>query len=328
MRMKIQALPMSYGDCFVVEFIGNTGKSHVLVLDMGTSQVYMSMGRRLLKRYDEIDICILSHVHDDHIGGALKYIDDVEGGLKVPYMRQWWFNGVGENEISPKSSGTIQVSVKQGNKIAQFLSNIKESWQNTIKRGDVYKLDGLTIHVLAPETVDLSYSMPCPEEDISTIPVAATGNDYGIKVDEFETNSFDEDTNEINRQSIALLLEWRDKRFLWMADALPSVVAQSLRDMGYDAENKLECEYMTLSHHGSKKNTSVELLSLIDCKKFIITANGQNMYCLPHKETMAKVIMQEGDDVNFYTPLLSLQLSHIFEVDGKYNITEKTEFEV
>ena len=192
----------------------------------------------------------------------------------------------------------------------------------------MYELAGLKIRVLSPITAHKYDSSPIPGENIYTVPMAVHNDDYNTKVFEFNIDAFNEDDNEHNKQSIALLLEDGVKRFLWMADAYPSVVCESLRGLGYSEQNPLECEYMTLSHHGSKKNTSMELLSLVKCEHYIVTGNGMNIYGLPDKETLAKVIVSKGENVKIFTTQMSLLLSHVFDVDNRYKIEERTIYDI
>ncbi len=325
--MKIIAVPMPYGDSFVVEYEDRKGEKHVVVLDMGTMQSYMAVGRNILSQYDKLDLCVLSHIHDDHIGGALKYIDDVTGGLDVPCVMQWWFNANRVVNGADECDRSNKISVRHANKISRFLSIHcdEESWINSIQMGGVYELAGLTIRVLSPISAHTYGASSILEEDISTVPMAAHKDDYNTKVCEFDINAFKEDDNKNNKQSIALLIENGVKRFLWMADAHPSVVCEALRELGYNEQNPLECEYMTLSHHGSKKNTNQELMSLVKCEHYIVTGNGMNVYGLPDKETLARVIVSKGENVKIYTTQISLPLSHIFDVDSnRYKIEEKT----
>lgn len=328
--IKIEAIPMPYGDFFIVEYDGRSGAKHVLVLDMGTQAAYREKGREALRRYEAIDLCVLSHIHDDHIGGALKYVDDVRGGLSVPEIKQWWFNA--KRVFSPiqESKSSEPISVVQANRIAGYLSNHYDGkgWRNDIKRGGIFDFDGLKIYVLSPNEVNLSDMMPCPKEEHIVESIGCKRNDYNSKVQDFDINAYEEDQNEYNKSSIALLLEYAGKRFLWMADAVPSVVVQSLRAIGCCEDNPMQCDYMTLSHHGSKGNTNLELLSLIRCNKFIVTGNGMNIYNLPNKETLARVIHQLGGDVQFYATSLSWQLKKVFDVDGEYKIEEKSTFEM
>ena len=45
-----------------------------------------------------------------------------------------------------------------------------------------------------------------------------------------------------------------------------------------------------VSHHGSRGNTNFELLELIDCSKFIVSANAKNKHYFPHKEAFARIL--------------------------------------
>ena len=74
-----------------------------------------------------------------------------------------------------------------------------------------------------------------------------------------------------------------------MGDAHPSIVIESLKALGYSTHNPLRIDYIKVSHHGSKGNTNEELLTLIDCNNFIISANG-NHHGLPNKKTFARII--------------------------------------
>ena len=328
--IKIEAIPMPCGDFFIMEYEGRSGAKHVLVLDMGTQAAYREKGREALRRYEAIDLCVLSHIHDDHIGGALKYVDDVRGGLYVPEIKQWWFNAQRVFTPIQESKASEPISVIQANRIAMYLSNHYDGkgWRNEIKRGEMFDFDGLKIYVLSPAEAKLYAAAPYHEDEQNVIPIAVSQNDYTIKVNEFDMNSFVEDQSDYNIHSIALLLEYEGRRFLWMADAVPSVLIQSLRELGYSEENPVQCEYMTLSHHGSKGNTSLELLSLIRCNKYIITGNGMNTYNLPNKETLARFFHQFRGDVQLYATSLSWQLKKVFEEDGKYKIEEKSTFEM
>jgi hypothetical protein len=44
-----------------------------------------------------------------------------------------------------------------------------------------------------------------------------------------------------------------------------------------------------IAHHGSKKNTSVALLKLIDCPRWLISTNGDH-FNHPDKECVARII--------------------------------------
>lgn len=89
-----------------------------------------------------------------------------------------------------------------------------------------------------------------------------------------------------------------------LADSHPRIIAQSLRQLGYSAEENIQIDYVKLAHHGSKFNTSNELLGLLDCHSFIISANGNNRYNFPHKEALARVLLHPSRDLAKHTRLI------------------------
>jgi len=85
------------------------------------------------------------------------------------------------------------------------------------------------------------------------------------------------------------MTEFDGRCVLLGADAFPSRVAASLRTLGYSPERRLKLDLLKLSHHGSKGNTSPELLALIDCTRFAISTNG-TQHSHPDPETIARIL--------------------------------------
>ena len=76
---------------------------------------------------------------------------------------------------------------------------------------------------------------------------------------------------------------------LFLGDAHNKTIVEHLVDLGYSSEFKLNVDIMKVSHHGSKHNTSSQLLSMINAKKYIISTNGSR-HSLPDKETIARIL--------------------------------------
>lgn len=330
MNVSIQAIPMNNGDFFVVKYEGVSGEQHVVLLDMGYQSAYFDAKKTALADVEEIDLCVLSHIHEDHIGGALRYVNEVCEGENEPRVKEWWFNA---KRVAASVSSTkvgSRISPKQANEIAAYLTTNYDTmlWKNNIRAGQRYEYDGLAITVLSPKTAIECEDVPYGEDERVNVQLGRKVNDYDVAVKDFDMTKFTEDTKEEHRSCVALLLDFAEKRFLWMADALPSVVSESLRKLGYSKKKPLECEYMTLSHHGSKGNTSMELLSMIRCEKYIVTGDGANAYNLPDKETFARVVGHCGEEVKLYATAMEWELRDVFKADGKYSIEEKSEFEL
>jgi len=100
--------------------------------------------------------------------------------------------------------------------------------------------------------------------------------------------------------SIALLAEYEGKRCLLAADAhaeeLEASVQRLLRERG---QQRLEIDAVKLSHHGSKGSTSDRLLRMLDCKRFLVSTNG-NYFRHPDSEAISRVIVEAGPDVELF----------------------------
>jgi hypothetical protein len=68
-----------------------------------------------------------------------------------------------------------------------------------------------------------------------------------------------------NGSSIALLAEYDGRKILLAADAHPSVLKDSLNYLTDNGRTKLELDLFKVAHHGSQRNTTTKLLSMIDC---------------------------------------------------------------
>jgi Metallo-beta-lactamase superfamily len=81
------------------------------------------------------------------------------------------------------------------------------------------------------------------------------------------------DDSAINGSSIAFILEHQTRRLLLLGDAWAEDIATSLRTLHSDGK-PLIFDAIKVAHHGSLRNTSTELLELIDSPIFLISTNG------------------------------------------------------
>lgn len=119
-------------------------------------------------------------------------------------------------------------------------------------------------------------------------------NDSDIK--KADQLPFDEDKAKPNGSSIAFLMEFKDpeddreKKCLMTGDAFPFVIKNSLERLpSYDG-SKIKIDLLKLSHHGSRNNTSVDLLKLLNCTHYFFSSSGQKFFH-PDKETVARVLI-------------------------------------
>lgn len=93
----------------------------------------------------------------------------------------------------------------------------------------------------------------------------------------------------------------------------------SLSKLGYSEANKLHCDAVLLSHHGSVANNSLALFKMIQCEKYIISADGINRHCLPNKETIARIISASSKlHITLYFNYDDGRLVKMFKPDEEY----------
>ena len=87
----------------------------------------------------------------------------------------------------------------------------------------------------------------------------------------------------VNASSICFILSYMDRKILFLSDSHPDSISKKLKE-----NTKFDC--VKISHHGSKFNTTLDLLDKIDCTKFVISTNGPRNYGHPAPSTISKIV--------------------------------------
>jgi beta-lactamase superfamily II metal-dependent hydrolase len=197
-------------------------------------------------------------------------------------------------------------------------------------------LFGLKIHILTPSSEKLHKlrtkyecdpKLPLEKQEGEKVSEAkrAIKDDYHIQLNDFDLSIWDEDDSIENGSSISVLTDYHGIKMLWLADAHPSDIVSTLNSMGYNSSNKIACDWVKVTHHGSKANNSNELYSLINCENFLFSADGKNKHKLPTKESIARILRNEhrkmGKHYNLYFTHDNKVLRNIFnnENESIYN---------
>lgn len=86
----VEMLPAGHGDALVIEW-GPRGKTKQLLVDAGTFHSWPDVRQRLQKRWrDKYEAFVITHVDEDHIGGAIALLDDRDLRSRISKI---WFNG-------------------------------------------------------------------------------------------------------------------------------------------------------------------------------------------------------------------------------------------
>lgn len=312
--MKIKFLKAFNGDAIWVSFIENKIIRNIII-DGGIAKTYISSAnvkgdlynviKSIREQEQHIDLLILTHFDEDHIGGILNWLNKDKDASEL--IKKVWFNS--GKEIAKKfeseenkdlnieivdRSDDFHTSPVQGIKFENYF-RANNLWEGEIiEQGLEYDLLGLKFKILSPsnEKLDKLLKLYEKQKDYFT-----KGDEYDFQtplkdfIDEENQPSFkfEEDKSVANGSSIAFIMESEDENFLFLADAHPSVIIEGLNKFGYNKDNPLNAFFMKVSHHGSMYNTNKELLEIVKTDNYLISSDATK-HGLPNKRTIARII--------------------------------------
>ena len=328
-ELEVKFFNVGCGDGISIRFFGDDKLFHNVIIDGGTERgkVYDNTLKKELERItlagEIIDLWIITHIDDDHIGGILRFIKDKPLIEKFDLSKTtFWFNYSSFDYDTGLRLDKFK-SVHQGITLREFLkqnSKLLEEIHSEIKPIELY---GARLTILSPSLSELQQLKEKWEKAESNIrtrsyskQLSGVKNDYSTPIEGFDLSSFKLDASIENSSSIAFLFEYADKKILFTGDSHPTVLVNSLNSIGYSAENKLILDRMQIPHHGSKGNFNNELLAITDCSHFVISGDGVNRHSLPNKVTLARILNLKRDQaINFHITGDNNLTRSIFKVD-------------
>lgn len=315
MSIKVRLLKARHGDCILISHTKNESTFNLLI-DGGTPTTFkhgthLRYKGDLCLALDEIksknqviDLAILTHIDDDHIGGLIRAFE-TPGYLK-DLVKSIWFNSskeitdyfehpeIPENNIYLKDKSP-ETSPKQGKNLEILLREIECERPSIVMAGQVLEKGPFKFTILSPDESSLRKLLHIWPHEKDSPETSPKKQDHSIKFDEIlSSDSFSEDTSDTNASSIAFIAEVDDKSMLFLGDAHDKTTVANLQSLGFSKLNKLNVDLVKVSHHGSKGNTSVKFLSMINSKRFLISTNGLR-YALPDKRTIARILASTED---------------------------------
>lgn len=278
---KIYFLPVKHGDAFIIECVRGDTQGFVVV-DGGPR----SCGFELKRKLNELgtpDLMVLTHYDEDHIGGILQLVDTCLDDNMIP-AKEVWANCAGHVEVAASkytnAAHGMQLSVRL-NELARQHGMV---WRNDLHEGMEFDWPFASIEVISP-TEDVMKMVIEKQKDEARQLLNATPKDtidlekpLDKLAKEIPSEPNLKKENELaNAASIAFILRCDNLSILMLGDSYPQNVERYLREeKGYSEENPLVVDFVKVSHHGSRNNTSNSLLDIIQCDKFIISTNGGN----------------------------------------------------
>lgn len=324
--MKVKFLKADNGDCILISLRDVDGSSKNILIDGGIKKTYKTdKGSKGKPEFGElktvidtirnsekyIDLLIITHIDEDHIGGIIKWFNDDENAFKL--IKEVWFNsGKGiatflkkpankdlEHEIHPDK--TTFTSLKQGIDFSSYITEKGILFTDIILQGDIHRRFGYDFKILSPNKTKLEILLKewkTKDPDISTASKPKP-NDYAKTIKEhLAKDIFLEDNAYPNGSSIAFILSKGEENFLFLGDSHPSVILEGLAKFNFCEDNPLIAKFVKVSHHGSKGNTNIELLKCINSKNYVISTDGSGDQH-PSKQLLSRLI-KENEDCNIY----------------------------
>lgn len=260
---QIYAYNAGKGECIRLRY----GDGHNIFIDTGVTRfadTLKRLCREIVDAGETLDLLILTHVDDDHIGGILALL---RMGWKCP------FREVRMNGADSDGADNVQLSTRQNCEVAKILK--KQQVKITLMTaGDVFYVGGAEITVIHPGKI-------AQDRAYGNIPLAHYKSDYAVDLSELAKRPIaKKDTSINNKNSVVFIFQFQGKRFLFTGDAWAEDIIAGLE------EEKQRFDFVKLPHHGAVGNISEEFPEHISCENFLICTDG---VMHPDKQTVAKL---------------------------------------
>ncbi len=279
---EIKSIQADNGDSLLVSY-GRADKPYHLLIDGGTAETNLLkvLATHRTQGRLRLEALVVTHYDLDHIGGILELLRHPPEWLDIADV---WFNGrhhVVESDILGHEEGT---------ELSELIV-AKYPWNSAfggtavqMEAGKVILEGGLVATVLSPDEdrlIALASDWPADSKPLPDLSDVEIEPDILGRHDTWPPGSFrdlakeksSKDTSPANGSSIALMLEYEEKRALLTGDAFSSIVAAAIKSVW--TAHRPTVDLFKLSHHGSKRNTDGGLLGAVDCQRFLFSSNGR-----------------------------------------------------
>ena len=314
--LRVEMLPARSGDALWITY-GDAPARHVLV-DCGFAGGAPAIADRITSA-GRVELFVVTHIDGDHIGGAIPLLDDPDAAARIGDV---WFNGWYQVRefLSHRQADAFQQRLDRADRPFRWNGAARDDDPPRAigTRPDgfpVVELDGgLTLTVLSPTPAELRElgrrwpqalrelrqgppmlgrrARPQPVPDPGALDLAALAGEAPVA-----------DPSVTNASSIAVLAEYAGRSVLLTGDAHADVLAASIRALqehrGLPGE-RLRCDALKVSHHGSANATTPELLDLLDCRRYLVSTDGSGGHYHPDRAAIARIVTGGGPSPELY----------------------------
>ncbi|MDV2440561.1 MBL fold metallo-hydrolase [Acinetobacter gerneri] len=290
--LKIHVIDATHGDCLLLDF----DHSKILI-DCGPKSFkarrdVLANIEKILGENSVIDIAIVTHNDDDHIGGFEFLIDT---SIKINTIV---FNSLQDIPDIIKNSQK-QISYNQDNALKQRL--LAERGIKTLcltRDSSPLIINDITLTAITPTAEALECMLNDAnvqkereekkrrQKQISSSKTEEIKPEEALQKIQSGQDVFVKDPSITNKSSIGLVIQYGSFSGLFLGDAHAKDVIEGLNILGF---NNHQFDVVKISHHGSERNTNIELLSLLGKTDYILCANNEKHYH-PNNMTLARIL--------------------------------------
>ncbi len=305
--LRLEMLPAHHGDCLLIEY-GNARSPKRILIDGGTPESFDAVDARLARIGEsvELELLVVTHVDEDHIGGTLAHLVKNRGRLAP---KEIWFNAY-RHLFPPDMQGPAQ-----GEGLSTAIEEAGWAWNAAFARTTrsvvvpdpetelpVIDIAGAKLTLLSPTWAKLqhlqgTWEKACKKAKLIPGEGAPPADVLGkrpppknlspTKVRALAAEAFKRDSSKPNGSSIAFLFEYRGKRLLLTGDAHPDALVGSLDRLG---QGPIEVDAWKFAHHGSRGNLDKELLERVHAKRYLISTDS-GTFGHPDPEAIARLLV-------------------------------------
>ncbi|MBA4370680.1 MAG: hypothetical protein C0418_03765 [Coriobacteriaceae bacterium] len=310
----VEMLPANEGDALCVEY-GDPERPDRILIDCGYEETVPHIVEKLGDGPARagLELITITHIDNDHIMGALPLFSDP--AVDADSVGEVWFND--------RSQLLGILGPKEGTLLAKTIADKRLPWNTSFGGAEepvVVSAEGQPLPVkVLPGGMRLTLLSPGPAQlkklrekwpaeankllNGESAKEQAESEDEGRgilgteSVEDLAKRTFKKAVTPANGSSIAFLAEYADrfdggrvKSVLFAGDAIEPVLVSSVeRLLSERGVPKLKLDALKVSHHGSRGNTSPDLLALLDCPKYLLSSNGSGTEH-PNEETIAWIL--------------------------------------
>lgn len=313
--LQIEMLRAAHGDGLWIEY-GSDTRTRRILIDGGPIGAYEALDAKinaLEPGSNGFEAVILTHVDTDHVDGLVRLFAHKKSAWKFT-TKDVWFNGW-KHLIDDNLGGN------QGEFFsALIVDRLGETKWNKAFHGErivvpddgelpsVKLADNFVVTLLSPTPAKLAKMKKAWEKDVKSFKPGdleaawdALAKQKKYLPDKTLLGSTPELDRELEKQakpdnaaangsSIAFLAEFGGMSALFLGDAHPDAVSQSIeRLLEQRGESRLVVDAVKVAHHGSKANIDDRFLSLIESPNFLISTNGAQ-FEHPDREAIERII--------------------------------------